>query len=101
MRIDLEEVDNTTVVTETVSQTSKFATNFGIDASIFKKIGLKFGANLENTTTNSLARQYTLNSNQLATFLVNFADNVIISGTTSREYSSDDISISVEPKRVQ
>ena len=55
------------------------------------KTGLKFGASLENTVTNTYERQYTLNSNPLGTILVNFADNVIINGTTSREYANDNI----------
>ena len=110
LRIDIEESDVTTVVSESFSETVKFAANFGIDASIFKKIGLKFGATLENTKTNVVTRSYTLNSQQLGTVVVNFADNVIISTTNLpllglryniREYTNNIYSISVEPKRVQ
>lgn len=107
-RIDIEETDNTTVISESTVETQKFATNFGIDAMVLKKIGLKFGASLELTRQSTLTRQYTLGSYQMGTVLVNFADKVIISECwacaapyNSREYSNNTFSISVEPKRVQ
>ncbi|MBX2900539.1 MAG: hypothetical protein KF775_12865 [Cyclobacteriaceae bacterium] len=112
-RIDIEESDNSTVVTESTTETTKFATNFNIEGSILKKIGLKFGASLERTETNVLTRQYTLNSDPLGTVVVNFSDKVVLSISypvleapstwryTTREYANNIFSISVEPKRVQ
>ena len=110
LRIDVEESDNTTTYTQTTTETTKFATNFGIDGTI-KKIGLKFGASLENNVTNTLVLTYTLGSEILGTALVNFADKAIIAKTNvpfitgeyynTREYDNGIFSISVEPKRVQ
>ncbi len=108
--MDFEESDNSTEITESILSTTKFATNFGVEANIFKKIGLKFGASLENTSTSTVSRKYTLNSDYLGVAIVNFADKVIVgrgvlpfAGTvyTTREYDNGVFSISVEPKRVQ
>ena len=109
-RVDIEETDNTTIVSESTTETVKFATNFGIDVTVLKKLGLKFGASLERTTSSTQTRQYTLGSYQMGTVVVNFADNVIISnaclvcadpGYVTREYANNIFSIGVEPKRVQ
>lgn len=112
-RIDIEETDITTIVTESTSETTKFATNFSIEGQVLKKIGLKFGASLERTETNTITRQYTLNSDPLGSVVVNFSDKVIVSASYpvlespqtwryyTREYANDIFSISVEPKRVQ
>jgi hypothetical protein len=103
LRIDVEEVDNPTETTESVSETVKFATNFSIEG-VIKKIGLKFGASLERTTANVVQRKYTLASDELGTVIVNFADKVILSRnsitTRTREYNNGIFSISVEPKNV-
>ncbi|HNR73324.1 MAG TPA: hypothetical protein PKM03_03825 [Cyclobacteriaceae bacterium] len=112
-RVDIEETDVTTIVTESTSETTKFATNFSIEGQVLKKIGLKFGASLERTETNTITRQYTLNSDPLGSVVVNFSDKVIVSASypvleapqtwryNTREYANDIFSISVEPKRVQ
>lgn len=111
LRIDIEELDLTVNVVESVSVTSTFATNFeqtvGLD-----KLGLKFGSTTSTSKTESLTKTYTLGSESLGYVLVNFADNVIISAQTTdpnpanwkyttREYVNSIFSISVEPKRVQ
>ncbi|GIL22435.1 MAG: hypothetical protein BroJett042_09480 [Bacteroidota bacterium] len=65
------------------------------------------------TETNTITRQYTLNSDPLGSVVVNFSDKVIVSASypvleapqtwryNTREYANDIFSISVEPKRVQ
>ena len=110
-RVDVEESDNTTVISESTVETTKFATNFGYDLGVsleLVKLGLKFGASLELTRQTTLTRQYTLGRYQMGTVIVNFADKVIVSHCwecvapyNSREYSNNTFSISVEPKRVQ
>ena len=104
IKIDIEEVDltETTIITDTRSV--KFATNFAIEGTI-QKIGLKFGASLENTNTATVQRTFTQGNDLLGEVIVNFADNVIINRSgndyTTREYSSGMYSITVEPIRVQ
>ncbi len=110
-RIDMEESDNTTIVNESTTDFTKFATNFGIEANVLKKIGLKFGASLELSVTNTVTKSYTLNSDPLGTVIVNFADEIITSNCypasacnyqyNIREYSAGIFAITVEPKRVQ
>lgn len=102
-RIDIEESDSPTKVTTSTTETVKFATNFAIEGTLLKKIGLKFGASLENTVSNTVTRETTLGSYEMGPVIVNFADKVVVSGFpyNSREYSNNVYSISVEPKRVQ
>lgn len=115
IRIDIEESDNTTLVTEATSSTVKFATNFKLTGEatvkIFK-IGKEFGGSFEKTETKTINRQYTLGSDPLLTTIVNFADKIVLSDRSksgpffrqyyyTREYGDDNISISVEPHRVQ
>jgi hypothetical protein len=111
IKIEIEEVDVTETVINSESRTVKFATNFSIDptAGLLKKIGLKFGASLEETRTQTTQRTYTLGNDLLGSVIVNFADNVLVGRSTllgltiwrTREYASGWYSISVEPTRVQ
>ncbi|MDD5149547.1 MAG: hypothetical protein PHC28_03565 [Flavobacterium sp.] len=104
IKIEIEEVDltETTVLTDT--RTVKFATNFNIEGTLLK-VGLKFGASLEQTTTHTVQKTYTQGNDALGEVIVNFADKIIISQAgsdyTTREYNSGLYSISVEPMRVQ
>ena len=109
--IEIEEVDTPETVVSTESKTVKFAANFGIEFSILKKIGLKFGASLEQTQTQTTQRTYSLGNDILGAVVVNFADNFLLypmPGSPGnppihvlREYNSGWYSISVYPKRVQ
>ncbi len=116
IKIEVEEVDVTEAIVQSESRTVKFATNFGIDTTVGSKvkIGLKFGASLEETRTETNQRTYTVGNDLLGAVIVNFADNVLTGSFiidpifglprtywTSREYSTGWYSISVEPTRVQ
>ncbi|GHH00017.1 hypothetical protein GCM10012319_66650 [Comamonas sp. KCTC 72670] len=111
IKIEVEEVDITETIVQSESRSVKFATNFGIDTTIGSKVklGLKFGASLEETRTETTQRTYTLGNDLLGAVIVNFADNVLTGSVPaspsvlwkSREYSTGWYSISVEPKRVQ
>lgn len=108
VKIEIEEVDNTETIVTSESRTVKFATNFSIEG-VLKKIGLKFGASLEETRTQSVQRTYTVGNDVLGSVIVNFADNILLrSGRllgreywVSREYATGWYSISVEPVKVQ
>lgn len=107
IKIDIEEIDltETTVLTDT--RTVKYATNFSIDptSGFLEKIGLKFGASIEQTTTSTVQKTFTQGNDALGEVIVNFADKIIIGATsstyTTREYNSGLYSITVEPMRVQ
>lgn len=109
MVIKIEEYDVSENITETHNVSSKFATNFQIEGQIKKKIGFKFGASLEQTTSQTHQRIYTLGSDYLGETIVDFGDKVIIGETSTiigkiyltQEYSTGFVAISVEPKRVQ
>jgi hypothetical protein len=114
IKIEVEEVDITETIVQSESRTVKFATNFGIDVGwgTKVKVGLKFGASLEETRTETSQRTYTVGNDLLGAVIVNFADNVLTGSFTfpfgsrkklwiSREYSTGWYSISVEPTRVQ
>jgi hypothetical protein len=113
IKIEIEEVDVSETIVNTESRTVKFATNFTIDPTFgwLKKIGLKFGASLEQTTTQTITRTFTLGNDALGAVIVNFADNAVTSGPhnfiffgpfyLTREYQTGWYSISVEPTRVQ
>lgn len=107
IKIDIEEIDLTETTVLTDSRIVKYATNFSIDptSGFLQKIGLKFGASLEQTTTSTVQKTFTQANDALGEVIVNFADKIIIGATsstyTTREYSSGLYSISVEPMRVQ
>ncbi|MFP2905328.1 hypothetical protein ACLESD_09780 [Pyxidicoccus sp. 3LFB2] len=115
IKIEVEEVDLTETIVQSETRTVKFATNFGIDPTVgfLQKIGLKFGASLEETRTETTQRTYTVGNDILGSVIVNFADNVltdsfttVIFGTprvywNAREYETGWFSLSVEPTRVQ
>jgi len=111
LRIDIEEADLTTVIVSSTSVSSEFATNFNYEATI-EKVGIKFGTSTKQSRTDTFQKTTTLSGEQLGSVLINFADNVIISGNvtdpnpanrtyTIREYNNNFFAISVEPKRVQ
>ncbi|NMO22666.1 hypothetical protein HPC49_42005 [Pyxidicoccus fallax] len=115
IKIEVEEVDLTETTVLTESRSMKFATNFGIDPTVgfLQKIGLKFGASLEETRTETTQRTFTEGNDVLGSVIVNFADNVLTNVTiqmaagmpwkigTTREYATGWYTISVVPTRVQ
>lgn len=108
IKIIIEEVDDTVEETRSETRVVKFATNFGIDASLGNekaKIGLKFGASLEEDKTSTVSYKVTKQSDQLGDVIINFADKIVTgfdgSSYTTREYSSGMYTIGIEPRRVQ
>jgi len=111
IKIHIEEVDLTTTTTITDTRTVKFATNFGISPSLGEKIklGLKFGASLEDTQTHTIQRSFTQGNDDLGSVIINFADKIIIQKFymqgqlwySTRSYSTGYCKFGVEPMRVQ
>lgn len=77
--LSFEESDTPTEITTSVSQTNKFNANFSIEPStgILKKIGLKFGASIEQSLTNTYTSKHTDISDDLGTSVISFWDNVV------------------------
>jgi hypothetical protein len=107
MVVKFQEFDVSETISETIEVSSKFATNFELGAGAKEKVGFKFGASMEESTTEKHTRTYALNSDDLGEAIINFADKVIIDQSgepanyRTREYSTGLVSFSVEPKRVQ
>lgn len=81
IKITIEEVDISTSVTTTFTQTSEFATNFSFDVTFGENVksGLKFGGSTKDVTTNTFTIVEKLENDQLGEVIVNFDDPVIIS----------------------
>jgi hypothetical protein len=106
----ITEYDPTEEFTRTITHSSEYGTNFGIDIGTGEKIkvGAKFG--ISSTTTNSIAYQYkiTTGSDDLAEGILDFRSPVITSLTgspasqryTTYEVTTGMVSLAVEPKRV-
>ncbi|WP_291725780.1 hypothetical protein [Bernardetia sp.] len=113
MEIKIEEVDldETFSISETYS--SQFANNFSI-SPVSEKVGLQFGGDASISSSKNVSVNYTMRSDELGSKNINFGDDFIIKKGSinlpgignqtyfeTREYSSGDCSISVEPLRVQ
>ncbi|KZS39440.1 hypothetical protein AWE51_12950 [Aquimarina aggregata] len=108
IKIEIEEVDLTETTTITDTRLVKFANNFSIDPTdgILKKIGLKFGASLEQNVSQSVQKKITQGNDELGEVIINFADNVYTGKKhrrryITRRYYTGLFGISVEPIRVQ
>lgn len=100
IKIDIEEVDRTETVDRTDTRSVKYATNFAIEG-VLKKIGLKFGASLERTSTSSIKTTYTEGNDELGSVIINFGDKFLLDAGGFRQYNSGWYTIEVAPKRVQ
>ncbi len=108
----VSEVDDPQTVTTNYTQTSQFATNFGLEGGIFAKIGIKFGSSATTTNTQSYSLVTNVNSDQLGEAALYFYDPVITSykpnrdgwrvGSTGTTYEINTgwVSMSIEPHAV-
>ncbi|AXT52080.1 hypothetical protein D1818_14990 [Aquimarina sp. BL5] len=107
IKIEIEEVDRTETITTTDTRTVKYATNFGIDVGFGKKvkIGLEFGASLEETRTETISKTYTLENDRLGAIIANFADDCIRKSgsnySVGTRYTTGWFEIDLAPLRVQ
>lgn len=102
-KISVSELDQTSTSTVTTTNTSKFATNFGLDNI---KKGLKFGGSAE--ISSSKTHTYTVQNvtDELGDVLVHFGDKIILqkgmnaSFIFNTAYNSN-ISMLVAPKKIK
>jgi hypothetical protein len=114
----VKEFDPTTETTLSYTNTSQFATNFGFDAGFGEKVklGIKFGATLTTTNSNTYQVKVTTGSNDLGEGILDFSNPIILNKETylytpprgtpynKERYVTNDVStgsvlISVEPKK--
>lgn len=111
IKISIEEEDSNTTTQMGESTVSTFASNFGLEDGIFKKIGLKYGSSTQTQNTVSYTRSFTQGNDELGDAIVSFDDAVItqyepntIVGPAygTRVYSGGSyFYFTIEPKRVQ
>ncbi len=99
IKIDIEEVDDTTTTTLTDVRSTTYASNFEISGTI-QKIGLKFGASRKETRSQSVKKSYTQANDPLGGVIINFADDIYSNGSF-RTYKTGYYNLVVAPKRVQ
>jgi hypothetical protein len=107
IKISIEEADTLVSTTQTTTNTVKYAQNFSINPTfgILEKVGLKFGATLEENTNKDTQIKYFESNDQLGSVIINFADKIIINqsttGITTRKYNSGLFEIDFIPQKVQ
>ena len=107
IRLSIDEVDTTQLITSKFTDNVKYATNFSISPTFgfLEKVGLKFGASVESNQIKETSTQYTLGSDPLGSVIINFADKIIINqsttGVTTRKYNSGIFEIDFIPQKVQ
>lgn len=107
IKISVEEVDSNETQTSTIQTSATFATNFSAEGTI-SKVGLKFGANFQQSKNVTYQTVTNLGSDMLGDCIINFADKIItgqnsiygINYYTLQEYGSA-YRLTVEPYRVQ
>lgn len=77
IKISIEEVDPSEVITTIQESSATFATNFNISLG-GKKMGLKFGASSTETSTVRFETTIHLNNDQFGDIIVNFSDNILV-----------------------
>jgi hypothetical protein len=109
-KLSFEEADSSTVITSQITATNKGNANFALDSNagtgILKKIGLKFGASLEQTYGNTYTTQKTDISDPLGNSVINFYDNVVNFNSATntlvpRTYSTGEVVYEFRPIQVQ
>lgn len=109
-RIVIEEYDTTEKHERTFTHQSKLATNFEINSGTSEKtkIGMKFGASAESTSTYTHKIESTLGADKLGDSVIDFGEPVVVNKSTLRgltaytynTYSTASIKFGVSPKKV-
>lgn len=77
IKISIEEVDPSEVITTIQESSATFATNFNLSLG-GKKMGLKFGASSTETSTVRFETTIHLDNDQFGDVIVNFSDNILV-----------------------
>lgn len=104
----LSEYDPSVEITRSITHTTKFGANFGIDIPTGEKVkfGQKFGISGETSESTTYTYKTTEGSEDLGETILDFRHNVIVSGPqpygsyNTFEITTGILSLSVEPKRM-
>ena len=102
----VSEYDPSEEVTTSVTNSSTYGTNFGLDVTgIFGKLGAKFGVTTTSSSSTTYTYKTTTGSDELGEGILDFRSPIVtgvpITGiATTYEVTTGRISMSVEPKRV-
>lgn len=90
IKIAIEEVDATETITQSISTTSEFATNFKVDLNTgdITKIGAEFGTSSKNSTTVTYQTSTTKGNDELGEVIINFGDPILKDTTAMYPYTS-------------
>lgn len=107
-KLSFEESDTPTEITTSVTQTNKFNANFSLDytTGVLNKIGLKFGASIEQSLSNTYISKHTDISDDLGSSVINFWDNIVYLNPATntlvpRTYSTGKVVFEFRPILVQ
>jgi hypothetical protein len=107
---EIKELDSTTEFTTQTSNIKKYNTNVNIDTSIplgeKVKVGLKFGASIEETNTSTRTLKWVEGSDFLGMFDVPFGDRIVIKNPCNNQlyprlYTSSRCVIEIRPIQVE
>lgn len=103
-KFTFEEKDATSTTTTSETVSSKFNANFSLDPTegVFKKIGLKFGASLEETKSNTFSVLFHGGNDILGESIIDFRDNSVNkvnNNFTLRRFNSANVEFSLVPLR--
>lgn len=109
MLVTIKELDVSQTETLREKNSTEFAANFGIEGTVLKKIGLKFGVSLKKSFESERTIVTSLESDDLGPVFIEFGDKVIIDQGVfynntfheTREYGTGWTSFSMEPVKVQ
>lgn len=105
-KLTFEEKDVTSTTTTSETRSSKFNANFSLEPSsgLLKKIGLKFGASLEQTQSKTFGVTFQGGNDNLGESVVNFRDNPINKFNNVyylRKFNTGSVEFSFVPLQVQ
>lgn len=105
-KLSFEEKDATSTTTTSETRSSKFNANFSLEPStgVLKKIGLKFGASLEQTQSNTFTVSFQGGNDALGEMIVNFRDNPlnrVNNNYVLRRFNTGNVEFSFVPLQVQ
>jgi len=102
------EIDNTVEVTDVTTASRKYNQNFEYNASLddVVKVGLKYGASLEESITNSRSSKFTEGSDRIGEFDVAFYDRMLNLNPCDgklypRLYSTSQLQVEIRPVQVE
>ena len=105
-KLSFEEKDATSTTTNSETRTSKYNANISLEpqSGLLKKIGLKFGASLEQTQSNTFTVVFQGGNDNMGESVIHFRDNAvnrINNNYVLRKFNTGNVEFSFVPLQVQ